>query len=79
MIFEISKLLECEANKVEETAKRIEEINATYYYNPVRGGRSIIVDDDGSYLLLVSSAVSFDEFLNEFKSGRRNGKINILR
>lgn len=71
----ISSLLDISVMKCKEYSKRISEINATYYYNPIRGGKSIIVSDDGSYLLNMSSALDFEKLLEEYKTGRRNGNF----
>ena len=71
----ISKLLDISLLECKKFSKRIPEENATYYYNPVRGGKSVIVSDDGSYLGATSS-VNFDKHLEEFKNGRRNGNFN---
>lgn len=62
---------------VELNSKRIEEIKATYYYNPNSEGK-ILVGDDGSYLLTISSAIDFNTLLDEFKKGRRNGNFNTI-
>lgn len=74
-ILGISKILDMHHNKVKKNSKRIPEENATYYYNPARGGKCVIVSDDGSYLSATSS-VNFDRHLEEFKTGRRNGNFN---
>lgn len=74
-ILGISKILDMHHNEVKKNSKRIPEENATYYYNPARGGKCVIVSDDGSYLSATSS-VNFDRHLEEFKTGRRNGNFN---
>lgn len=51
--------------------KKIEDIDAYYFWNPVRGGIAVIVDSNGEKLA-ASSAVNFDKHLEEFKRGRRN-------
>ncbi|MGN1000958.1 MAG: hypothetical protein ACI4OG_03375 [Bacilli bacterium] len=71
----ISKLLDISIFECKEYSKRIPEENATYYYNPARGGKCVIVSDDGSYLSATSS-VNFERHLEEFKTGRRNGNFN---
>lgn len=76
-IEKIGLILDMPIANTELNSKRIEEIKATYYYNPNRGGKSIIVGDDGSYLLTISSAIYFEELLEEYKNGRRNGNFNI--
>lgn len=76
LILGVSKILDMHYNEVKKNSKRIPEENATYYYNPARGGKCVIVSDDGSYLSATSS-VNFDRHLEEFKTGRRNGNFNV--
>lgn len=66
----VSKLLNLSKEETLKNSKKIDE-NLTYYWNPVRGGISLIVDNDGDYLAATSS-VNFDELLKEFKTGNRN-------
>jgi len=75
LILGVSKILDMHHNEVKKNSKRIPEENATYYYNPARGGKCVIVSDDGSYLSATSS-VNFERHLEEFKTGRRNGNFN---
>lgn len=75
LILGVSKILDMHHNEVKKNSKRIPEENATYYYNPARGGKCVIVSDDGSYLSATSS-VNFERHLEEFKAGRRNGNFN---
>ena len=51
--------------------KILDEDNATYFWQTTRGGNSIIVSENGSYLTATSS-VSFERHLSEFRKGRRN-------
>lgn len=71
---EISKLLDLAITELKANSKRIDESNATYYYNSSRGGKSVIVADDGTYLA-AGSATSFERLLEEFNKGRRNGNF----
>ncbi len=73
----ISKLLDSPIANIKVNSKRIPDINSTYYYNPIRGGKSIIVSDDGSYLLTISSVIYYEKLLKEFNAGRRNGNFNV--
>lgn len=59
------------AEIAEKHYKEIQEINAYYFWNPARGGISVIVNSEGEALGATSS-VSFDRHLEEFKKGRRN-------
>ncbi len=66
----VSALLKLSKEETEKNCKKIDE-NLTYYWNPVRGGISLIVDNEGNYLAATSS-VNFDDLLEEFKTGNRN-------
>ena len=45
--------------------------NAVYFWQNGRGGGSVIVASDGSYLT-ATSAVNFEKHLEAFNSGKRN-------
>lgn len=51
--------------------KKIPEINGYYFWLPVRGGTSVIIDLNYEKLA-ASSAVSYDRLLTMFLSGKRN-------
>ena len=51
--------------------KELPEIDGYYFWNPMRGGLSVIVGSDGTKLG-ATSAVSFDKHLQAYKSGKRN-------
>ncbi len=51
--------------------KELPEIGAFYFWNPIRGGLSVIIDKDGTKLV-ATSAVSFEKHVDVFKSGKRN-------
>ena len=74
-IDKIAAMLEIPVIKTKNNTKRLKD--ASYYYNSERGGKSIIVSDDGSYLLSNSSAIDYQELAKEFNNGRRNGKIEL--
>lgn len=71
----ISEKLQIDLDNLSSNSKRIDDIKATYYWNSSRGGISLIVSDDGSYLGATSS-INFDKHLEEFKAGKRNGNFN---
>ncbi len=50
---------------------RIISKNAVYFWQDGRGGLSVIVASDGTYLA-ATSGVNFEKHLEEFNSGRRN-------
>ncbi len=66
----VSKLLNLSKEETLKNSKKIDD-NLTYYWNPMRGGNSLIADKDGNYLA-ASSSVNFDDLLKEFKIGNRN-------
>ncbi len=66
----VCELLKISKDEAIENNKKIEE-NLTYYWNPERGGASVIVDNEGNYLAAVSS-VNFERLLEEFKKGEKN-------
>jgi hypothetical protein len=68
---EIMSLLNINEETFENCKKKIPEIGGWYYWNPVRGGLSIIINDKNEKLI-ATSAVSFDEHLSAFKKGKRN-------
>lgn len=51
--------------------KEIPEIDAYYFWNPVRGGISVIINE-ACERLGATSAVNFEKHLEAFKSGKRN-------
>ena len=66
----VSELLKMSKEETKKNSKELEN-NLTYYWNPERGGISLIVDNEGNYLAAASS-VNFDRLLEEFKKGDRN-------
>lgn len=73
-----NKILEIAAStmkvSVEEAIKHykeIPEINAFYFWMPVRGGVSVIVNAQGEKLGATSS-VNYERHLQAFIDGRRN-------
>ena len=66
----VCELLKISKEEAMKNNKKIED-NLTYYWNPNRGGASVIVDNDGNYLAAVSS-VNFERLLEEYKKGERN-------
>ena len=51
--------------------KELPEIEGYYFWNPARGGLSVIVGKDETKLG-ATSAVSFQKHLLAYKSGKRN-------
>ncbi len=71
---ELAKLLNLSINELEQNSKKLEDCDAVYYWNPTKGGVSVIVAANGEYLGATSS-VSFEKLLEEFKTGKRNGNL----
>lgn len=57
--------------KAQEHFKEIDGMNAYYFWNPIRGGIAVIINDDGEKLAATSS-VSYGDHLKAFQAGRRN-------
>lgn len=64
------KVLKITETEAINNSKIISE-NAVYFWQDERGGLSVIVASDGTYLAATSS-VNFEKHLEEFNSGRRN-------
>ena len=71
----ICEILNVDRNYILNNNKRLADISATYYWTSERGGISLIVSDDGAYLVATSS-VSLDKHLEEFKKGTKNKNFN---
>ena len=55
----------------EKNCKEIADHKCFYFWNPVRGGISVIVNADGEKLA-AGSAVNYERHLKAFLDGRRN-------
>lgn len=72
------KIIEMAADKIkvsveeaENHYKEVPEINGYYFWNPVRGGLSVLINSDGE-MLAATSSVSFNRHLEAFLGGKRN-------
>lgn len=54
-----------------KNSKEIPEYNLMYFWNPIRGGLSVIVNQDGEKLA-AASAVNLEKHLQAFLDGKRN-------
>lgn len=71
-IIEIAaKTLHISTAEAQKNYKEIEDTNAFYFWNPVRGGLAVIIAENGEKLAATSS-VSFERHLQAFLSGKRN-------
>lgn len=50
--------------------KVLDNINSIYVWNPIRGGASVIMENESSFLY-ANSSINFDEHLRAFLSGKR--------
>lgn len=66
-----SYVLELSEEEVQKHCKEVPEINGYYFWNPVRGGLSVIINKDGEKLGATSS-ISFAEHLRAFMDDKRN-------
>ncbi len=65
-----SKVLNMSEEILKENYKILEDDNAILFWEPCRGGRNIIVAEDGSYLVGIS-AVDPSILLDQFRNGSR--------
>lgn len=66
-----SEILNITLDEAEKNCKEISEINAYYFWNPTRGGISIIINELGEKLG-ATSGVSYEKHLQAFRDGKRN-------
>lgn len=59
------------AEEAEKHCKKIPEMDAYYFWNPVRGGIAVIVAANGEKLGAASS-VSYQRHIEAFLNGKRN-------
>ena len=67
----VSNELNLTEEEVQKYCKEVPEVNGYYFWNPVRGGISIIINKDGEKLSATSS-IGFEEHLKAFIDGKRN-------
>lgn len=71
-VFEIAaKAMKVSLEDAMQHYKVLDDIHAYYFWNPMRGGISVIVDDSGEKLA-AASAVNFERHKAAFVSGKRN-------
>jgi hypothetical protein len=62
-----------ECPEAERSSKEIPELNAVYFWTPVRGGGALLVGEDES-VLFAHSSVPYDVHIAAFKDGRRTDR-----
>ena len=65
-----AKLLKLPIEKVREYGSVIKDTDLFYLSEPVKGGRSLIVGQDGT-VLFANSSIDYDRHIEEFNNGRR--------
>ena len=66
----VSEKLELTREETMNNSKVIDD-ELTYYWNPIRGGKNLIVNKKGDYLM-AGSGVGFGRLLEEYKKGEKN-------
>lgn len=66
----VAKLLHIPIKSIYENSALIEHLNALYFSEPVKGGGSIIIGEDGS-VLFANSWIDYSEHLKDFENGIR--------
>lgn len=66
-----ANVLKISEEQVEMNYKEIPNSNAFYFWNPVRGGLSVIINSNYEKLA-ASSAVDFNRHFAAFNEGKRN-------
>lgn len=72
----VSDILKLSEEETQKYCKEVPEIDGYYFWNPVRGGLSVIINHRGERLC-ANSSISFEEHLKAFKEGRRD-KMSII-
>lgn len=66
-----AKVLKTDAAQVIGHCREISEIGGWYFWNPEKGGLSVLISSGGEKLA-ATSGVSLARHIEAFKSGRRN-------
>lgn len=71
IIEDVAKKFNMSVEDVKKHSKEVPEIDGYYFWQPFRGGISIIINNVGEKLCATSS-ISFEKHLKAFKEGKRN-------
>lgn len=63
--------LDIEREDAISNCKELPEINAFYFWSKSRGGKAVIIDENGEKLV-ATSIVSLEQHIQAFRNGRRN-------
>jgi len=71
IIEDIAKKFNMSVEDVKKHSKEVPEIDGYYFWQPVRGGISVLVNKNGEKLYATSS-LSFEKHLKYFMDGRQS-------
>jgi hypothetical protein len=71
IIEDVAKTLNMSVEDVKKYSKEVPEIDGYYFWQPVRGGISVIINKDRETLCATSS-ISFEKHLKYFMDGKRS-------
>lgn len=66
-----AETLKITVEDAKKNMKVVPEINATYFWNPKRGGGAVIINSE-SEKLATGSAINFKSHVQAFREGKRN-------
>ena len=71
LLYVAVKKLSLSEEEAKNNHKYVSEIDAWYFWSTARGGKAMLINTKGEYLM-ASSAISFEKHVEEFEHGRRN-------
>jgi len=66
-----SEVLKIPIEEVSKNSKPLSEIDAFYFWEPVKGGRQVIINENGEKLA-AGSRLNLNDMIIAFISGKRN-------
>ena len=67
---EVMKTLNIDEETFNKCQKKLDEINGWYFWNPQRGGLSMIITENGEKLV-ANSSISFKRQYHDFIKGKK--------
>ena len=67
----VVELLDIDEETFNKCQRKLDDIDAYYFWNPARGGRSIIINNAGEKLV-ANSSIPFNRHYEDYLSGKRN-------
>ncbi len=71
LLLTVTSALGVTSEDAKRNCKEIPEINAFYFWSNQRGGKAMIINENGERLI-ASSAIRYDDHVKAFVSGKRN-------